>query len=481
MAATFGSWDSNQTAAAASITVNKPTGVVSGSLLIVRVGGATTGITWTAPSGDGGAAWSSAVATTGRGATFYKIANGSEPSTYTFSRTGGGGTLRITIDRWSGHDTTTPIQDSAGSDVTTANAVSPAVTAGSGGGLLSCGLVCLGSNTNSPTQPTGMTQDYVATTTAFRSEASLAVSSGSTSTKTWTSALSTTYTSSVIINTAATTADASLAETVTLTATAQKGYNTDATLAETVTLGASATKGRPADASLAETVTLDASATKGRPADGTLAETVTLTAAAVNASTIAATALAETVTLDASALRDARTSGDLALTTTLNATASAGRRPDAALATVVTLTADAQLDHSAAANLALTTTLTAAGVVPSGADLPTTVSLPATAVVGAVRATDALAAAVTLTATAVVGHFADANLTLDATLNASSRLDAVGDADLALTVELTARMRGRVEQHRATITDHSRRTTVTGHDRGTTVAEHARATTVREV
>lgn len=198
MAIAFGSWDSAQTAAAGSITVNKPSGVVSGSLLIVRVGCATSGATWSAPADA--VAWTGPVAATGRGATFYKVAGGSEPASYAFSRTGGGGTLRITISRWSGHDTTTPIQDSAGTDVTSANAVSPSVTAAVASSMLYCGLVNLGSNTTGTTQPAGMTSEYAATTTAFRAGASLGVGSGATGTKTWTSALATSYTSSVIIN-----------------------------------------------------------------------------------------------------------------------------------------------------------------------------------------------------------------------------------------------------------------------------------------
>ena len=79
-----------------SLTVSKPAGVVQNDLLIAFMGADTTGTsyTWTGDTG-----WTE-IADQGSGGALriaYKVAASSEPSTYTFTASGGGATLRGAI------------------------------------------------------------------------------------------------------------------------------------------------------------------------------------------------------------------------------------------------------------------------------------------------------------------------------------------------------------------------------------------------
>jgi hypothetical protein len=104
-----------------STTVNKPVGTVSGDLLVAFVFGAETdpgnGITRSTPSG-----WTEITyyqSTYGGSAdtllaAYYKVAGGSEPTTYTFSITGPSTALvQAHVLRITGHDTSSPIGDSS--------------------------------------------------------------------------------------------------------------------------------------------------------------------------------------------------------------------------------------------------------------------------------------------------------------------------------------------------------------------------------
>lgn len=107
-------WQSFASANGAA-AVLKPSGTIEGDLLIAHCGVVTTaGAVWSAPVGWTLIREATAVgATSLTAATFYKIAGGSEPASYTFTATGGGTTIVKEIHRFNAHDATTPINVSA--------------------------------------------------------------------------------------------------------------------------------------------------------------------------------------------------------------------------------------------------------------------------------------------------------------------------------------------------------------------------------
>lgn len=232
------------------VTINKPSGVVSGDLMVVTITAAAS-VTWTVLSG-----WTRCPGTPNvlGGDIFYKVAGGSEGSSYTFHCNNALTALRGAVTRWTGFDTTTPIQTSAGGAVTT-NGLSPTVTASVANSVLYCSLVNVASNNTSCTVPSGMTQAFNTTTTAFKLGATETVGSGATGTRQWTNPNTTCYATSVIINPgpSAVTGDASQTATGTVTATGALGRVGAASQTANATVTATGAIGAVAGASLTAT------------------------------------------------------------------------------------------------------------------------------------------------------------------------------------------------------------------------------------
>jgi hypothetical protein len=97
---------------AASVTINRPTGVVAGDLLIANVSNyCDCGQVSASSSG-----WTLIAGTDihrGRASLLYKIAGGSEPSTYAFAVTSGSGASTGAIVAFSGVNNTTPFDNFA--------------------------------------------------------------------------------------------------------------------------------------------------------------------------------------------------------------------------------------------------------------------------------------------------------------------------------------------------------------------------------
>lgn len=150
-------------AAATSITVNKPTGTASGDLLLASVTLRISSATITPPAG-----WTQ-VASGGASsitlATFIKVAGGSEPSSYTFT-TSLAGRQAAGIDRITGADPITPVDvHSSASGTAATSLVAAAVDPSSADTLL---VACFGFSTGTATvtNPGGMTSDWSFTASA---------------------------------------------------------------------------------------------------------------------------------------------------------------------------------------------------------------------------------------------------------------------------------------------------------------------------
>lgn len=162
--------DTQNSTGGTTVTINKPTNLNAGDALIAHVGGAAVSGTWTPPVGwttvtnnlnSGGANFP----TTGM---FWKVAGGSEPSSYSFTfsvaTNVAGEIMRVT-----GADTTTPVDSSSTSSNTSSSStvamgtISPTLqnnlimlfanTANSGPGAYSCTNVTSFSNGYSITIP----------------------------------------------------------------------------------------------------------------------------------------------------------------------------------------------------------------------------------------------------------------------------------------------------------------------------------------
>ena len=117
---------SSNIVSASSITVTKPTGVVSGDVMIAHVFVRSTTPTITSSG------WT-AIRTTSQGTTlreqsFYKVAGPSEPASYTFSGNATSYAYTAGIVAYSGVDTTTPIDVSGGSASASGPGTCPSVT-----------------------------------------------------------------------------------------------------------------------------------------------------------------------------------------------------------------------------------------------------------------------------------------------------------------------------------------------------------------
>lgn len=113
---------------ATSVVVSRPASYASGDLFIAIIGGTRTG---SVPSGWTQLGTSTCGSSTGTVYVYYKIAGGSEASTYTFDTSGGSGGARLAFGSilcYRGADTTTPLDTTnfnlatdTGTDFTTAS------------------------------------------------------------------------------------------------------------------------------------------------------------------------------------------------------------------------------------------------------------------------------------------------------------------------------------------------------------------------
>lgn len=104
----------SNTSANGTLVINKPSNLVTGDLMIAHVGASNiSGPSWTPPSG-----WTAIVTGLGNSSSnplvgcFWKVATGSEPSTYTFVESGNQRSVGF-ISRVTGADPTTPIDSSS--------------------------------------------------------------------------------------------------------------------------------------------------------------------------------------------------------------------------------------------------------------------------------------------------------------------------------------------------------------------------------
>lgn len=99
---------SSAISSSASVTVNRPTGVVSGDILIANIGGYCDGCTQTSASSSGWTVIAGTNIERGRATLLYKIAGASEPANYAFAVTTGSTRTAAAIVAFSGVNTTTP-------------------------------------------------------------------------------------------------------------------------------------------------------------------------------------------------------------------------------------------------------------------------------------------------------------------------------------------------------------------------------------
>lgn len=97
------------TGSAGSVTVNKPTNLATGDLMIVQLEDDVVGGSWNTLAGWTALEAGQPPSQFPQTAVFYKIAGASEPASYTFTQTGGSGTTAATISRITGHDPNKPI------------------------------------------------------------------------------------------------------------------------------------------------------------------------------------------------------------------------------------------------------------------------------------------------------------------------------------------------------------------------------------
>lgn len=117
-------WQSVQTqTGSGDLVITKPTGIVSGDLMVALLGSTVTGPSatpdWTAPAGWTGIRGDlvNGAANSTRARSFYRIADGTEGATFTFTFAAGSGTVARNsgeIHRIIGTHTTTPINVSNG-------------------------------------------------------------------------------------------------------------------------------------------------------------------------------------------------------------------------------------------------------------------------------------------------------------------------------------------------------------------------------
>lgn len=150
------SFRSASTVAGNNTTVNAPTGIVSGDMLIACVYTEVASGTWTPPSG-----WTLLDAQVDTGSTawlhtYYKVATASEPSTYTWTQPAGGWTsIRIVCFNSGG---ATLSIDQHGASNSASNSASPNVTTtASGDAVIIFGANYNGASNTSPGSPWTLT------------------------------------------------------------------------------------------------------------------------------------------------------------------------------------------------------------------------------------------------------------------------------------------------------------------------------------
>jgi hypothetical protein len=153
-----------ESASATSLACPVPTGTAAGDLLVALVVGPTNVATtatvtgWTLDKSQGGA---DSAANDGQ-TTYYRVATGSEPASYTFTSTGTANRMSVLMARVTGADTTTPLDvatvSSSGAAATTYTA--PSITTTTAGAMLLHWVSVNASSTNAMTitPPSGLTQ-----------------------------------------------------------------------------------------------------------------------------------------------------------------------------------------------------------------------------------------------------------------------------------------------------------------------------------
>jgi len=174
MSVTFQSSSTGQAGLSGSIAITAPSGLASGKVMLAGIamqGG--TSLSITPPS-----AWN-LIRRTDNGtsqtlATYYKIAGGSEPGSYTWSYSGGNGAGEGVIDAYSGVNNSTPIDTSGGqANSASTSIVAPSITVGANSGMV-VGFWALAYKT-APTVASGFTSRG---STTVDSTDSCAVASG---------------------------------------------------------------------------------------------------------------------------------------------------------------------------------------------------------------------------------------------------------------------------------------------------------------
>lgn len=142
MAVAFGTAGTGTTASVASLTITKPASLAAGDLMIAECCAHANGVTFSAPA----TGWTKVGDFSPTGQTvvthsiFWKIADSGDAAGSNFVFTSGGSSRGLgAITRWTGHDPTTPIQDTlsnpaAGSS--TATQVAKSINGTNGGALV---------------------------------------------------------------------------------------------------------------------------------------------------------------------------------------------------------------------------------------------------------------------------------------------------------------------------------------------------------
>lgn len=198
----------------ASVSPAKPSGVVAGDLLVaVCWSGAGAVCTWTAPAG-----WSAADASNSANGVgtyvFHRIADGTEGSSFTFTRSATGNNAGAMVVRITGADQTTPVAAAGVTGASSTTVVLPTVTASQAGTelLQLCLPISLGTFTWTP--PAGAVQEAIIAASGTALNAMVGdetVGSGATGTRTWTHTTATTMRGAIVaINPATSTQSASV-------------------------------------------------------------------------------------------------------------------------------------------------------------------------------------------------------------------------------------------------------------------------------
>jgi hypothetical protein len=228
----------------------------------------------------------------------------------------------------------------------------------------------------------------------------------------------------------ATTASATVAETVTITAAGTTSAS--ATVAETASLTAAGVVAASASATVAETVTITAGSSATGQAN--VATTVTTTASGSVATTAAAT-VAETVSLTASAA--AAGQATVAETVTITAAGAVTTGVSATVAETVTITASGLVATTASGTVTETVSITASATTSTGATVTETVTITAAGTVTAAgQGTASVVETVTITAAGVVATSATASAVETVTITGSGTSSAT--ATRTETVTITA-------------------------------------------